>query len=256
MHSKLRAGIGSASVFILIICSVALILPDLSLLYYINTFGVNVIFWDEWAAVPLAEKATNGTLSFSDLFAQQNEHRVLFPRVASLAIGAPTGFNTVAEMFFGWVLASVMGLLIFCIYLKKSSCGKDPKRLLLFLPVSLLLYSFRGTEIILWGFPSLHYFLMLFGVVVTLILLDVSKKIDVWFVLSFLSAILASFSFLFGLLVWPVGLLQVFSSSKRERDLRKPTLWCFVSVLVFFPISTNMSSPVIIPPFTLFCQTL
>jgi len=54
--------------------------------------------------IPLIEKMYNGTLSFSDLLAQHNENRILFPRVVMLSIGSITRYNTIAEMFF-WLPA-------------------------------------------------------------------------------------------------------------------------------------------------------
>jgi len=59
---------------------------------------------NEWKMIPLIEKMYNGTLSFSDLLAQHNENRILFPRVVMLSIGSITRYNTIAEMFF-WLPA-------------------------------------------------------------------------------------------------------------------------------------------------------
>jgi hypothetical protein len=222
-----------------------LIVPAAVLLYYIKLFGVNVIFWDEWEIVPLIQKAMSGTLSFSDLFAQHNEHRILFPRIAILAIGGLTRYNTVALMFFSWILICLTGSIIFCVYRKKFSLSSYPK-ILIFLPVSFLLFNFRQYESILWGFTCQIY-LMLFGVVATFSLLEMSKKIDFWFVLCFLSAILASFSFSVGLLVWPVGLLQILISGKKK-DLWKSLLWSSVGLIVFVSYLYGYAKPSHHPP--------
>jgi len=211
-------------------CTLLTISPALLLLYYIRVFGVNVVFWDDWAIIPLIQKTMNGTLSFSDLFAQHNEHRILFPRIIMLAIAGLTQYNTVAEMFFSWILICLTGFLIFYVYQKKFSWQSYPKLLLIFLPVSLLLFSFRQYESILWGFTCQMY-LMIFGAVATFTLLELSKKIDIWFTLCLLSAILATFSFSVGLSVWPVGLLQILVSERR--DLRKAVIWCFAGAVAF-----------------------
>ena len=206
------------------------IIPAFLLLWYIALFGVNVIFWDEWEVIPLIQKAMSGTLSFSNFFAQHNEHRILFPRIVMLALGGLTQYNTVADMFFSWILMCLTGLLIFYLYRKKFFLGSYPKLLLVFLPVSLLLFGFRQYESILWGFTCQMY-LMIFGAVATFTLLELSKKIDIWFILCLSSAILATFSFSVGLSVWPAGLLQIFISEKRS--LRKAVIWCFAGAVAF-----------------------
>jgi hypothetical protein len=188
-----------------------------------------VIFWDEWEMIPLLVKQSAGTLTFSDLFAQHNEHRILFPRVAMLTLGGLTRYNTVAEMFFSWSLICMTALLIFHAYQKRFPSSARARFLLTFLPVSILLFSFRQYESILWGFTNQIY-LMTFGVVATFVLLDRSKKADSWFIFSVLSAVVASFSFLVGLAAWPVGLVQL-SVSRRKGDPRM-ALWCLAGALI------------------------
>jgi len=246
LNSGLRVRMSPGSKIILVACSLLLILPSLSLLCYICVYGVNVVFWDEWEMIPLIQKAVSGTLSFSDLFTQHNEHRILFPRIVMLAIGGLTQYNTVADMFFSWILICLTGWLIFHVYRKKFSWGSYPKLLLIFLPVSLLLFSFRQYESILWGFTCQIY-MMIFGAVATFSLLEVSKKRDFRFVLCLLSATLASFSFLVGLLVWPVGLLQILISEKK-RDLRKTVSWCFASAIAFTSYLYGYVKPSYHPP--------
>ena len=231
MRSRPSTEIGKDPRVIVTACSLLLILPALSLLYYIRVFGVNVIVLDEWDFVPLLQKMMGGTLSFSDLFAQHNEHRIPFARMVMLALGKLTQYNTVAEMFVSWVLICFAGLLIFYVYWMNLSHSSHTRLLLGFLPVSFLLFSLKQYESILFGFPC-HIYLMTFGAVLAFALLEVSRKIDVWFVLCILGAILASFSFIVGLMVWPTGLLQILIS-ERKRGLCKPVLWCFAGAIAF-----------------------
>jgi len=226
-------------------CGLLLILPALSLLYYVSVFGVNVIVLDEWDVVPLLQKMMNGTLSFSDLFAQHSEHRILFPRVAMLVMARLTQYNTVVEMLFSWVLVCLTGVFIFWVYRRKFSC-ESPRLLLMFLPVSLLLFNFKQYESILWG-VTCQIYLMVFGAVATFSLLEKSERMDIWFVLCLASATVSSFSFLTGLLVWPVGFLQVVSS-RKEKILRRLVLWCLVGTTVFVSYFCCYVKPSIHPP--------
>jgi hypothetical protein len=74
---------------------------------------------------------------------------------------------------------------------------------------------------------------MIFGVVGAIILLEKSVKIDILYVFSFFCAFLASFSFVTGLLVWPICVLQLLLSRKKGY-LRKVALWCFIGFIVSF----------------------
>lgn len=212
-------------------CSLALILPSLLLLWYIRAFGVSVIFWDEWEMIPLLQKELLGTLTFSDLFAQHNEHRIFFPRIAMLTMARLTQYNTIAEMLLSWLLICMTALLVFRVFQKESPSSGRARFLLAFLPVSILLFGFRQFESILWGFTCQIY-LMIFGAVATFFLLESSRKIDVRFMCAFFAATLSSFSFLTGLMVWPIGLFQIVVSERRKK-VGKTTLWCLAALVIF-----------------------
>lgn len=213
-----------------LVCVFVLMAPPLLLLYYIGTFGVNVIFGDDWQGVSLVQKTLSGTLFFSDLFAQHNEHRMLFPNLFMTAIEILTQYNMIAVMLFSWILICLTALIIFIMYRRNSKWNNHSKVLLAFLPVLLLLFSFRQWESILWAITSQIY-LMIFGVVAAFSLLERSRNIDAWFVLSLVCASLASFSFFAGLAVWPVGFFQIIIS-KWRRGLRQITLWGAISACV------------------------
>ena len=116
----LKAIIGSRTLykyyfpFILLI----LILPLIIEVFYIRSFGVNVVYWDQWELVPLLDKLYDSSLTFDDLFAQHNEHRIFFPRIIMLGLAYMTQYNTIAEMFFSWELCIVISAIVFEMYRK------------------------------------------------------------------------------------------------------------------------------------------
>lgn len=85
------------------------LLPAALLFYFVHRFGVDVPFLDEWHAfvIPL-QQFDQGTLGFSALLAQHNEHRMVFPRLLTLANATLFHWNRTAEMY---VTAALM---IFC----------------------------------------------------------------------------------------------------------------------------------------------
>src|SRR5215218_1327367 len=105
---------------------------------YVHTFGVNVVFADAWDMVLVFRKWSNGRLAFADLYAQHVEHRMFFPRGAELLLGILTKYNNVAEMYLivsCFLITAVVLLLAF-----RRGTGSP---LILFVPVALLIFSFR-----------------------------------------------------------------------------------------------------------------
>lgn len=187
---------------------------------------MNVIVGDEWEVVPILKLAATGRLTIFDLLAQHNEHRMPFGYLAILILARFTRYDTVVEMLFSWVLLCMTALLLFLVFRRKF--GGNPG-LLAFLPVSLILFGFGQYESILWGFV-VQIYLMIFGVVAALYLLHTSKQINLRFALSSICAIVASFSLITGLMVWPAGLTQILMS-QNERKWRRAIVWVLVGVV-------------------------
>jgi len=206
----------------------ALFVPAAGLMLYIYMFGVNVVYADEWDFVPFLKMAIEGTLSYGDLLAQHNEHRLFFPRIVMITLAKLTQYNTIAEMAFGWFMILATSLLIFRISWKGISSDGLSEFALIFLPASLLLFTYRQFEAILFGFPSVPFYLMIFGVVSSFCLLEYRRRRNIGFALSTLAAFVASFSSLQGLLVWPTGLVQILVSDSKRRSL----VWGCAGVLV------------------------
>ena len=74
---------------------------------YIVQFGINVPHWDDWQTVQLLASYRNGTLHFSQLWAQQNEGRLLVPNIIAIVVGELSHFNLKVEMYLGAVLLAV-----------------------------------------------------------------------------------------------------------------------------------------------------
>jgi hypothetical protein len=207
-------------------------IPSAALALFVAKFGINVIINDEWDMVPIYKKMIDGNLNLTDLFAQHNEHRIFFPRLAMLAIERLTAFNTVAEMYLSWILVSVSTSIIFFMFWTASGRRKDLTVLAMFLPISLLMLSFRQEEAILWGFTCQIYF-ALFGTIAAFYLLDKSVSNGRLLPLSILGGIVASYSFLVGLAVWPAGLIQIaLCMTDRTRRIKMLIAWIVSSLVV------------------------
>jgi len=180
--------------------------------------------------VPPYQKMMEGTLSINDLFAQHNEHRIFFPRLAMLVIERLSFFNVVPEMYLSWLLLTATVVIIYCMY-KKCNRDWDVRAIAFFLPIALLMFSFRQEEGILWGFECQIY-LALFCVVAAIFLLDRAPRSGRFMVAALLAGVVASYSFLSGLIVWPVGIIQISLWADRTvTRVRSLLLWASVGVV-------------------------
>ena len=139
-----------------------LIIPSAIVLFYIFAFGRTVLFWDEWIMVPTIDHFLNGTIPWGDFFTQHNEYRMVFPKLAIFCIALATGFNTVAEMYFSWLVLLVVSLLLLTLCFRYF--GRSSSTVILFIPVVWLLWSLRQWENFLFGF-QVNYLLCLLGFV-------------------------------------------------------------------------------------------
>jgi hypothetical protein len=180
-----------------------IILPVILDIFFIKLYGVNVPYMDQWVFVPLIDKFYNSNLDFNDFFAQHNEHRLPFARIIMLISMYFTHYNNVAEMYISCGIASLTLFMLFLLY--KQQFGLSRSSLIGFIPVSWLLFDFRQYDNILLGF-TIHIYLAIFGLIAAIYSLKNARKIDRMFVLAILGGVLSSFSFLTGLLIWPLGL--------------------------------------------------
>ncbi len=98
------------------------LLPIAVLFLCIQHYGVNVVFWDEWAVVRLYEDLVSNGFSFAKLFAQHNEHRMFFPNIIMLLTSYFTGWDVKAEMYISACMLSITYYV--CV---KTAIGKKVK---------------------------------------------------------------------------------------------------------------------------------
>lgn len=181
-------------------------LPPLLAAYYIRTYGVNVIQWDEWDLVKFFDSWYSGTLTLKELFAQHNEHRTFFGRLFLMGLGHLTHLNTKAAM---WASFGALCLLALLLYRLTTPKGTNLKTAIIrFVPISWLVFNWNQSENLLWGF-QFQLVLMVLAVAVAVYGLTRSTGLDRFFWLAVISGIVASYSFANGLLIWPVGLAQI-----------------------------------------------
>ena len=202
-------------------------LPVLNVVALISRYGVNVPFADEFALAPLLVKAHQHALTFSDLFAQHNEHRYFFPGLLFIAIAFCAQGNLRAEMFFSVFLTLLASANLWLLLRKTTSLSNGPRVTVLFL-FNLLLFSPVQAENWTWGYQLplfLTNYLFTCAVLAAFSSLNLGRK----FALCAALAFIATFSFGGGVVLWgltfPWGLLSPRTHLASQRLVVRRVVW-------------------------------
>jgi len=177
-------------------------LPCFLVILFVRENGVNIPIWDDWEFVPLLSAFLEGKPWIGLLTDFHNEHRIILPRAIFLLLAVITRWNVVAEMY---VNLFFVGALLVVLWKLLKQTGGHP---ILMLPISWLLFSLQQWENLLWGW-QIAIAMMLSASAVSIFCLSKVLRNGTYAVSALLSGVFASLSFLGGLCIWPVGLLQL-----------------------------------------------
>ncbi|MCJ7446018.1 MAG: hypothetical protein MUO26_16110 [Methanotrichaceae archaeon] len=224
---------------------ILIILPIFIGIIYIINYGVNVPFLDEWdMQTSYLMRYLEDGLSLMDFFAQHNESRPFFPRLILLISDVITGYNMVIDMSIVYILYCMSFIIIFLMYRKDHRINKAS--LLAFAPLSWFFFNLYQMGNMLFGI-FLTSSLMLLGFLGAVYLLDASNGLDKKFVTSLAAAIIASFSFIAGLTVWPVCLIQL-ALQESDRKSHRLVIWAITAGITFGIYFYGYQKPGQIPP--------
>jgi hypothetical protein len=171
------------------------LLPGIVSLMYVNRFGVNVPFWDEWSLVPALQAYQDGGNWLHVIWQPSQPHRLFFPKLIFLFLAQLTAWNVVAEMMVSQLLSWLTLVTLWYLY-QKTSRGT----LWGFVPIAWLVFSLGQWENMLWGWQVAIY-LQLFSFLVAIYYLTARRLF-----LAVVFGLISSYSFYNGLLIWPIGL--------------------------------------------------
>jgi hypothetical protein len=177
------------------------LVPIVAHFYGLFHYGINIPKWDDHA---LRNFLVNFNVAdswgerFRLLFAQHNEHRIVYDRLVALLLYGLTGeINFVGLMAVGSL--SLLGiLLVFHRIIRVSGLAQA-----VFLPLPFLLLTFQHHENTLWGMASLQNFSVVFFTLSSLVCLaQGTKRLFGWAIFWALLALITSGN---GTLIWFVG---------------------------------------------------
>jgi hypothetical protein len=181
--------------------SVFLIARTLS---FVGTYAVNVPFIDQWVQpIDLLSELDKGKLSFHDLWAQNGENRMVFPKLLILGLARLTNYDVVAEVYtFVATLIVVLALLLVGV---RKTFGTIP---FLAAVIPFLVFYPRQWENFMPGIQITVLAITLPAALVVLLLLSWLPGARRWPLLfggALVAATLCSYSAAGALVVWPAG---------------------------------------------------
>lgn len=188
--------------------------PLLGLVILLSKYAVDVPFWDQWELVPLISNMLHGTLTFAQLFAQHNEHRIFFPRLIMLGLAALTHWNTMYEVATNVALA--VGTFCLLAVLAWRTFTTNATRIAVIIGMSIMIFSPAQYENWMWGW-QIQWFLNVLGLVTAVWAWGAWRaKTPLKFAVAAVGATVATFSLASGFLVWFVCLPLLVSKDMRR----------------------------------------
>jgi hypothetical protein len=224
------------------------LVPALMCWLYINSCATNVLFMDDWEMATFYAKTNANHLTFADLFALHNEHRLFFPRLVYWGIASVTHFNTTAHMLASVFLLTGVALII-ARYTDKRKEIDNKKKYFAIIILPWLIFSLTQYENLLWGFAIQNMLVLLFTVASFYYLSRIlyenqSTHRSLHLTIALISALIASFSSIQGLIVWITGsvlMLLVW----RKKSFKTPAflIWNVAAVATWIAYFHNYVKP-------------
>lgn len=171
------------------------------LLQWILAYGVNFPFYDEWIFLgDFISRYIHGGFSSYDLFAPHNEHRIITTRLTYILMYHLTALDRRYAFVLNWLFAA--GTLFFWYLILRRTCSRaNPLPLTLAIVTALLTTSPHQLENWTWGF-QVQWFQHVMGLLAVVYFIT-SERFSA--ALSFLCAVVTTFTISAGQLLWPLS---------------------------------------------------
>jgi len=219
---------------IIVALGIVFILPILVHFWAVFKYGLNIPFWDDFDTVFsfLIKYLDAGTIfeKLQLVFAQHTEHRFALNKIITLLNYYISNIDFKLLLIIGnLALIGVLAILY-------RSCTILKNKLFLLIPITLLIFQPQYNESIYWATAALANFYILLFAFLSIFLLSKNKKL--YFYLSIIFALFATFTMGNGLFVFPVG-LAILVYQKRYREA---VIWFLVTVAIFVSYFHNYIS--------------
>ncbi|MCF6286813.1 MAG: hypothetical protein L3K26_16730, partial [Candidatus Hydrogenedentes bacterium] len=216
----------------------------LFLLAMYGRYALDMPYYDQWELVPLLEKLSDGSLRLGDLWAQHNEHRLIFPRLLMLFLAHLSDWNIYWELAANFILA-VATWLCLCVLIRRSSARvHEGENGPVYMVMTLLVFSLSQWQNWFLGW-QLQEFMNVLAVVITLGCLTWQRYTTFGVAVAMASAIVATYSFANGILLWPIGVVLLVLQRKDRTGLlfREMAAWVMMGVMVIASYLNGYQTP-------------
>jgi hypothetical protein len=204
-----------------------------SYLAFVAHFALNIPTLDDWTATWIVVNSLGGHTPWMQMWDFHNVNRIFVPNLVFVGVGDATHDSVRAIMLTG--AAVFIGAFLVLLGLVRSYLSRLD---MLVVPLlGIVWFSVVDVGSALWSFQLAWYIIEL-CLVSMLYLLLVPRRSWTMFVLAVVVAVIASYSSLEGLFLWPIGLVCLLWSSdwhpaRWERGVRQATiLWCSTAIAV------------------------
>jgi hypothetical protein len=207
-------GLNPAVVKVLTVVGFAI--PVIGYLTLLRHYQMDALIGDQWNDVPLIRASYGHFPDWTSLWALHNGNRMLFPNLIVVALAHSVHYNIEVEQDLGAIML-LAATTLFIFSHKRRSPGTP---MLFYCPIAFLTLSLVQWQNTLWGF-QMAWYLVLLSLAATIAFLDRPILTVPTFVGAAVVAVVGTYSSTQGLLIWPVGLLLLYS--------RRRPKWAFVS---------------------------
>ncbi|MGP0109225.1 MAG: hypothetical protein ACLPR9_10275 [Acidimicrobiales bacterium] len=209
-------------------------IPVIGYFWIISHYGVDVIIDDQLSNIPLIHASYSHPFPWGALWTPHTDNRMFFPNLIVILLAHTDNFNTKTEEFLGASML-VLATMLLCWSHKRRSRSTP---WLYYCPVAFLTLSLVQYESTLWGF-QMAWYLLLLSITASLTLLDRIRLSWLTLLGAILAAVVASFSSLQGLLIWPIGLILLYH---RRRNVSTFIAWIVAGCTTAFFYYRNLSA--------------
>ena len=217
-------------------------LPPVVALFYMINYSVNIPYMDQWDGfLNILVALREGSFGFAHLWAQHNEHRILFPKIIMLFLALLSHWNVIWEQYFSLFLQICTFLLILNIKKLTSPVKQKPVYFLFIIITSMLFFSMVQYENWVWGW-QIQIFLNIFSA--TFSIWIIIKYPDNWtgLLLAIVGAIIATYSFANGMIIWAIIFMALLLSDITTKKIFI-AIWITAALAVSFSYLYEYEKP-------------
>jgi hypothetical protein len=204
-------------------------LPGLILAILLLLYSVDVPYQDQWESIAIVTAVKHGTLTFQDLWRQQNDGRFPFPRLIFLTVDYLARGDVRYEMLATFLTAVLVMWNVYRLGIRTVPPGLA--RSVATVLASVLIFSPIQWQVWLWGFELI--FLLPIACLTTAIVLcysDRSGWAKLW--MSGFLATVATYSYAPGMICWVALLWLVLMQFERnDAKLKAAGVWVALAAI-------------------------